>query len=505
MRLGSLFSGIGGIDLAFERAGFTVAWQVEIDKQARSVLARHWPDVPRFEDVREVGKKQLSKVDVIAGGFPCQDLSVAGKRGGIVGERSGLYFEMVRIVHELRPRFFVWENVPGLLSSYTAVNPPPDNPAAMGRGSASCERWDLEERSCFEAVLAALHRIGFSGCWRSLDAQFFGVPQRRERVFGVFARGRSGAERCAEILSLTNGVPGHSQASGATGQGVAATIRSRSSSRGVSAPGRGGEDDQNIVVAHTVRPQSKGAAWKGDGADNLIAGTLGGGSGERGWCDDLDRATFIPTTVGTLNPGAHPGSYNGQDAASGLLIAFNPQAGGSKAMIGGISDIVSALGCTQIPGIAHTLSSAGADASEDGTGRGTPIVCFDTTQITSPVSRANPKPGDPCHTLSSGMHAPAIAAVDYTNGIIGEDLCGTLEAAQSKGNRGHGVTGPQGVRRLTPRECERLQGLPDDWTRWDADGKEIKDGPRYRMIGNGVAEPVLRWIANRIKEAAPCT
>lgn len=480
MTLGSLFSGIGGIDLAFERAGFAVAWQVEIDRQARSVLARHWPDVPKFDDVREVGKKQLSKVDVIAGGFPCQDLSVAGKRGGIVGERSGLYFEMVRIVHELRPSFFVWENVPGLLSSYTALNPPPDNPID---GS----KWDLAERSCFEAVLAALHRIGFSGCWRSLDAQFFGVPQRRERVFGVFARGRSGAERCAEILSLSNGVSRHSQASREAGQSVAATIRGRSSSRGVSAPGRGGEGDVNIfpclrtnqwnnsdpgmeasmmVLAPALRASGVGTERAGDtrGQDCVpafipeLSPALKARDGKGPSSDgDGDGAPLVactlPASEGGVSSGMHP------------VIAFAQNERDEVRDLNGIAGALAGQpGMKQQTFIAHTLSSEGADASEDGTGRGTPLA---------KESQSGTRTGDVHATLDS-----------------------------NKGSRRQeGVMLSQGVRRLTPRECERLQGLPDDWTRWDADGKEIKDGPRYRMIGNGVAVPCVEWIARRIMAA----
>lgn len=444
MRLGSLFSGIGGIDLGFQRAGFEIAWQVEIDKACRSVLARHWPDVPRFGDIREVGKKQLSKVDVIAGGFPCQDLSVAGRRGGIVGERSGLYFEMVRIIDELRPGYFVWENVPGLLSSYTALNPPPDNPA-------DGDRWDLAERSCFEAVLTAIHGIGFSGCWRSLDAQFFGVPQRRERVFGVFARGRSGAEHCAEILSLTTSLQGHPPSRQETGQAVAATLRGRSSSRGVSEPGRGGEDDSN-------------------------------------------------------------------------LVAFNWQAGGSEAMIGGKSDLVSAISCHQTPAIAHLApalrgSGVGTEragdtrgqdcvvvANEDGTGRGTPIVACDTYNLTVGGDVAASM------TCESGSHASGskvITPFAFQTRIARngrgqpKETCDALTSAEggSHADSKPHVATMQGVRRLTPRECERLQGLPDDWTRWLADGREQKDGPRYKQIGNGVAVPCLEWIARRILEA----
>jgi DNA (cytosine-5)-methyltransferase 1 len=115
--VGSLFSGAGGFDIGFDRAGFALAWQVEIDPTARDVLARHWPDVERHEDVRTVGKKNLAPVDVVVGGFPCQDVSVAGKGKGLSGARSGLFYEMARVIRELRPACVVWENVPGLRSN----------------------------------------------------------------------------------------------------------------------------------------------------------------------------------------------------------------------------------------------------------------------------------------------------------------------------------------------------------------------------------------------------
>jgi DNA (cytosine-5)-methyltransferase 1 len=183
MKFGSLFTGIGGFDLAFEQAGMTCAWQCEINAAARSVLARHWPDVPIIEDGRAIGAHNLPPVDVICGGFPCQDMSLAGKRAGFAGHRSSLFFEMVRVTYELRPAFLVWENVPGLLS------------ARNGRD--------------FAEVLMALDAIGYCGAWTGLDARYFGLAQRRRRIFGVFAREDIGAGRCAEILSLLHRLRWH--------------------------------------------------------------------------------------------------------------------------------------------------------------------------------------------------------------------------------------------------------------------------------------------------------
>jgi len=320
LTMGSLFSGIGGFDLAFERAGCEVRWQVEIMPSCHVVLAHHWPDVPLYHDVREVGAHNLEPVDIITFGSPCQDLSVAGKRAGLQGERSGLFHEAIRIIRELRPRFAVWENVPGALSSH------------HGRD--------------FAVALDALAECGaLDLAWRILDAQHFGVPQRRRRVFVVADfRGQS----AGQILFESEGVRGDSASS--------------------------------------------------DAPREDVAGTLGGGAGQRGWAPDTDRMTFIAGTV-SAKWAKGTGGPSGDEAQN--LIA-------------------------------HTLQSSGG--SEDGTGRGTRLVA---------------------------------------------------ESAA--------------VRRLTPLECSRLQGFPDDWL----DIADLSDSAKYRMLGNAVAVPVVEWIARRMMAVAP--
>jgi DNA (cytosine-5)-methyltransferase 1 len=153
IRFGSLFAGIGGMDLGLERAGMQCAWQVEIDEFCRKVLAKHWPDVPKFNDVKECGKYNLELVDLICGGFPCQDISNAGKRAGINGERSGLWSEFHRIICDLRPRYVLVENVAALLA----------------RG--------------LDRVLSDLATSGYDAEWSVLSACALGAPYTRERVF----------------------------------------------------------------------------------------------------------------------------------------------------------------------------------------------------------------------------------------------------------------------------------------------------------------------------------
>jgi DNA (cytosine-5)-methyltransferase 1 len=155
LNVGSLFAGIGGFDLGLERAGTRTVWQVEIDPFCRRVLERHFPDAQRYEDVREVGAHNLAPVDLICGGFPCQDISSAGAKVGIGGERSGLWSEYARIIGELRPRYVLVENVAALLSRGLGV------------------------------VLADLSALGYDAEWDCLPASAFGAPHQRDRLWLV--------------------------------------------------------------------------------------------------------------------------------------------------------------------------------------------------------------------------------------------------------------------------------------------------------------------------------
>lgn len=176
LTVGSLFSGIGGIDLGLERAGFQLAWQVEIDAYCQKVLAKHWPDVTRYGDIRECGKHNLTPVDLICGGFPCQDISNAGKKRGIEGSRSGLWSEFYRIICELRPQYILVENVAALLE----------------RG--------------ISRVLGDLATSGYDAEWQCLRASDFGAPHQRERIFII---AYSNSIRCStsRLLNLHNAIP----------------------------------------------------------------------------------------------------------------------------------------------------------------------------------------------------------------------------------------------------------------------------------------------------------
>ena len=274
----------GVFDLGFERAGIETVIQVEQDKHALGVLERHWPNVERITDVRAVGVsvaggngRYLTEqsagstehytsagVDLIYGGFPCQDVSVAGKRAGLGGERSGLWFEFERIVSELQPRWVVIENVPGLLSS---------------NGGAD-----------FGVILTGLDQLGFDASWAILDSQHFGVPQRRRRVFIVGGPRGRGAE---QILSICESCGGNPETGQAPGEDVAGTIRSRfdSSPRGDSNDNLiaetylpSGETDQSGTVTAAKGPGTYGAPEVDAG--HLLIGALDTKLGDKMWLEN---------------------------------------------------------------------------------------------------------------------------------------------------------------------------------------------------------------------------
>ena len=164
LTFGSLFAGIGGFDLGFERAGFKCRWQVEIDDYATKILEKHWPKVHRQRDIRECNASNLERVDCIIGGFPCQDISYAGRGAGLAGERSGLFFEAVRLVRELQPRAVVLENVAALLT----------------RG--------------LDRVLGTLAEIGYDAQWHCIPAAAVGAPHIRDRVFIISSMADSRCE-----------------------------------------------------------------------------------------------------------------------------------------------------------------------------------------------------------------------------------------------------------------------------------------------------------------------
>lgn len=251
MKVLSLFSGVGGFDLGLERAGMETVFQCEWDKHASKVLERHWPNVPRWGDITTLaGRHILShapEVDVVAWGSPCQDLSVAGKRAGLSGERSGLFHEGIRVIKEIReetdgryPRISIWENVYGALNS---------------NGGAD-----------FGSVLNALAEAGAMVIeWRVLDAQYFGVPQRRRRVFVVAVFDSSVAERCADpILPISEGVRWYPATSRTQGQ-----TNTRTTQESIGSSGQ-----QPILIDRAAFNQGINAQYEPHISDNPVTPSL---------------------------------------------------------------------------------------------------------------------------------------------------------------------------------------------------------------------------------------
>ena len=389
MKYGSLFTGIGGFDLAFNNVGMEGIWQCEIDRSCQKLLQKHF-GIKLYDDVRKINSS-AEPVDLLAGGFPCQDLSIAGKRAGLDGERSGLWFEFARIIKELKPGWVIAENVPGLLSSHS------------GRD--------------FAVVIRGLVELGYGVAWRILDAQYFGIPQRRRRVFIV---GHLGDGRSAEVLF------------------------ERESSPWDTAPYR--EPRQEAPSTFTVRTGKDGGGKGYLGSESAM--TLGG---QPQWLD----------TVGSLQARDYKGVGNQyvqenklvtesyllstaddkrKDRPNGGLYC-NPTEVGN-----GISSKTELL-------VAQTLTSheaKGGDPTSDN------YICWEPRSQDG-VPRFHGDVAPPLNTAQGGQRQPMV-----------------------------------GVRRLTPRECERLQGFPDDWT----DGQA--DATRYKQLGNAVAVPVVEWLARRI-------
>jgi DNA (cytosine-5)-methyltransferase 1 len=417
---GSLFAGVGGFDMGFDRAGYDCRFQVEWDKHCQSILRKHWPEVPKWGDVSEVSGTELPPVDVLIFGSPCQDLSVAGKRAGLDGARSGLFHEAMRIIKEMRdatedsfPRVVVWENVVGALSS---------------NGGAD-----------FGTVLDQMAEAGAMVVeWAVLDAQHFGVPQRRRRVFVVAVFDPATAEGCPDpLLPVREGVRGDSAKGRKKGQATADPVAGGVG--GGSGVGERGDGSDNLVteVAACLRSGGKGGvpSGRGDGTDNLIAEPVAGGVGGGG--EGFRMLAF--------------GAYADDDTASAMKARDYKDA----------TDLV-----VEQPLSFGTQFGSNANVFED----------------TSP-------------TLKSSQQSPSVAYDEY-NDRLGGEIHHALRAGTKQST---GVLTPMAVRRLTPLECERLMGWPDDHTRWKADGTEQADTHRYKQCGNGVATPVAQWIAAHLK------
>lgn len=467
MKFISLFSGVGGIDLGMEQAGHECVAQVEWDKNAAGVLKHRWPNVPLFCDVSKVSADDLPDADFITYGFPCQDLSVAGKREGLDGKRSGLFYEATRLIRELRTRgcglrFAVAENVGGLFSA--------DDGVALAR----CIRELLDSGACETG-------------WRLLDSQYFGVAQRRKRVFIV---SDFGGESVDEILAITESLPGHPPPSREAGKGTAGDA-----TKGV---GEGGtfSDGTQTSSSLTTRCHNQFMPDKGN------------------FCAVIQNKNTQAYNVtmcdsnGTRKDRPDGGMYvNETDSANTLTTSEK-----DKLLIA--QSEPTAFGCDlsqKAEGIGYTKEVAPCIAPGTHAGHGSHVVSWngDTTPKASE---------DVSVTLRSQQGGEgvgvAFTASDRSNKAAWEgDISGTINCQMNSesSNLQMGVRENLTVRRLTPIECERLQGFPDNWTaekmelllegnEWKATCKVLKqaDGPRYKQLGNAITVNIGKWIGEQI-------
>lgn len=421
LTVGSLFTGIGGFDEGFRRHGFDVSWMCEKEPFCRKVLSRHFAGVPCHDDVLTL--PELPRVDVLVGGFPCQDVSVAGRRVGLGGERSGLFFAFAEVADRLKPTWAVIENVPGLLSSHS------------GRD--------------FYTVLAKMAELGFRRAYRILDSRYFGVAQRRRRVFIVLRAGDTGRS-ADEILFESTSRPRGLEAGAEARPNVAATLRGRSACRGVNEPGRGGEDDSNLVAIGVHANQ------RGELRSSPVAGSLNSSKSgkqlEGVLAFDNRQAAAAAAVPFTLRSDCH--------AAQPMVLASSGER--ERALVAsmhkGHDDDTDTL-------IAHTL------------------------------------------TASAGHHGHSSPRGDGTDNLIANTLLAP-NGGQRTDDLNQTFTPTQyGVRRLTPLECERVQGFPDGWTCLCGQGHQgsrfcsCPDTPRYKALGNAVTVTVAEWLAGRILQA----
>ena len=408
MRYGSVCSGIEAATAAWHPLGWEPAFFSEIEAFPRAVLAHHYPNVPCHGDFTTIGADDYGSIDLLVGGTPCQSFSIAGLRGGLDDDRGNLALEFLRLAQRTRPKWLVWENVPGVLSS--------------------------NEGRDFGSILGGMVQLGYGFAYRVLDAQYFGVAQRRRRVFVVGCLGDTA--RAAAVLFERHSLSGHPAPRREKGSPVAALT-----ANGV---GTCGADDNQGQAGHLI-------GWPADVAPTLNAafGSKLGLEDQhiRGGAECLSVAQCLTTGTGQR-----------YDPETETLIPTH----------GGGFDV--------------------ATFNDDGTAR-TLTRRYDSS---------------PC--ADRGPDIIAFTAKDY--GADAMDNCSpTLRAGGFTDSHANGgvmpaVASASAVRRLTPVECERLQGFPDNytaipWRKKAAD--ECPDGPRYKALGNSMAVPVMRWIGERIQ------
>ena len=424
MKYSTVCSGIGSPESAWSPFGWKQVFCSEIELFPNAVLKTHYPDVPNYGDMTKYKEwPNYGTVELICGGTPCQSFSVAGLRKGLDDPRGNLTLVFLGILLKYRPRWMVWENVPGVLSDKTGA---------------------------FGAFLGGLGKLGYGFAYRILDAQYAGVPQRRRRVFvvGYFGDWR----RAAAVLFERHSLQRNSPPSRKAGEEITGTIGARTKAGG--GLGTGFECSGGLTV-HSLRGEGFDASEDGTGRGTPI----------------IVHGTQDPCTSETAFA---LGRNNGQENAVAMAT------GQANAEI--LSDLCPTLNCDhEVP------------------------ICFKGGQGSSSRSLGIGVDCSPCLTSaeSGGNRVPVVALQSVNTprnkkqngiGVSESDIMYTCTAKDQ-----HEIFSGTQVRRLTPRECERLQGFPDDYSLVKYRGKPAKDGPRYKAIGNSMAVPVMRWIGERIE------
>jgi DNA (cytosine-5)-methyltransferase 1 len=461
MNVLSLFSGVGGFDLGLENAGMKTIYQCEWDKHANTILERHWPQVPRWGDISTLTAKEILRhgtpPDIVAWGSPCQDLSVAGKRAGLEGERSGLFHEGIRIINELRketnneyPKISIWENVAGALSS--------------NRGAD------------FGVIIDEMAKAGAMVIeWALLDAQHFGIPQRRRRVFVIAIFNSATANLCPSPL-----LPVSESLRGDTTKGKP---KRKSATRTL-------EEGFGI----------DGEWWDG----GQIADALTTTSNEQRMPDKQRLQAVVQETSTRLLGSDIVGSLNATD----YKWPQNQQLDENKFVV----TEPMLLDIQRVGDIRVYTSPVQALQARMGTGgNSTPMLAYpiDTRNALRDPEKYDAQnrqglgigeDGDPMATLTSAhVNGVAVQYDGYNQRVNETDVALTIRIGRDSSDFIAQPTEPtMAVRRLTPLECERLMGWPDDHTRFKAEGTEQADTHRYKQCGNGVASPVAEWIGKQL-------
>jgi len=514
LRFLSLFSGIEAASTAWEPLGWEPVAFSEIEPFPCAVLAHHWPHIPNLGDVTQIEMKHIKKlgaIDIVIFGSPCQDLSVAGKRAGLDGERSGLFRSAIRIVRWARKhnklRFALWENVPGAFSTNSGRDF-----AAVVREMSGADVGVPSDG--WKNTGVAFGREGFTE-WSVLDAQWFGVPQRRRRVFALSDFG-SWRDR-PPILFERESLCGNPAPSREKGEGTAADVAPSITSSGPPFSRTGNSRVETEALVTTFSTPALGDVREDEIASTMQAKT--GSAGEtqnpayvatyrkprrvqsttdhESWVED-----DIANTINTFDVG------DVGDVRSTNAVAYRPQNFGDEG--GGYTeaDVSNSLDATQ--GSKQTHLAVAFNWQEDRTFKvgeqANPLRASQTEAIavrTAQTSVNGIGVSDVAHTLD-GVQGQAVAFTADVKQVQWASGGGEIENDTAQAIRANPETNYQflrqqmQVRRLTPVECCRLQGFSDDHLDITYRNKPAPDGAKYKALGNSMAVPVIRWIGKQI-------